>query len=223
MDRPTLPAGATVAAAGQGMTFPEPIAVKDHLRITRILGQIHRTFLIVETEDGFAVIDQHAAHERVVFEALLKNLQAGQAERQMLFLEEMLQVHPRQRELLRQALPLLNRVGFDLEPFGEGTWIVRAYPAVLGESEPLHLLRLFLDQVEEGKVRTAVEEAQEAVAALCACKRQSVKAGEILEPRQIRPLLERLASCENPFHCPHGRPVFFTQTVSHLEKQFKRV
>ena len=87
----------------------------------------------------------------------------------------------------------------------------------------MEVLRLFLDQVEEGKIRTTLEESQEAVAALCACKRQSVKAGETLEPRQIRILLERLTACENPFYCPHGRPVFFSQSLSQLEKKFKRV
>ena len=99
---------------------------------------------------------------------------------------------------------------------------MRAYPAVFGEANPLELLRLFLDQVEEGKVRTALEEQEEAVAALCACKRQSIKAGEPLELRQMQSLLARLASCEDPFHCPHGRPVFVSHSLPELERQFKR-
>ena len=199
-----------------------PIRIKEKLRITRVLGQIHRTFLIAETEEGFVVVDQHAAHERVVYEALLKNLRSGQAERQMLFLDEVLEPHPRQRESFQQALPLLTKLGFEIEGFGEGTWVIRAIPAVFGEVSPVQLIRTFLEQIEEGKIRTTLEESQEAVAALCACKKQSVKAQDPLEPRAIRTLLERLAACENPFHCPHGRPVFFTETVANLEKQFKR-
>ncbi len=207
---------------GWGVVMDRPISVGDSLRVTRILGQIHRTFILAETEEGFVVVDQHAAHERVVFEALLRSLRDGRAERQMLFLEEILEVHPRQRQILTEALPLLTRLGFELEPFGEGSWLMRAYPAVFGEADPLQLIRLFLDQVEEGKVRTALEEQEEAVAALCACKRQSIKAGEPLELRQMQSLLARLASCEDPFHCPHGRPVFVSHSLAELERQFKR-
>ena len=211
-----------LAAAPPSAALQEPIAIKGKLRITRLLGQIHRTYLVAETEEGFAIIDQHAAHERVVFEALLASLRSGQSEKQMLFLEELLEVHPRQRELFKQALPLLTKVGFDIEGFGEGTSVVRAYPAVLGEVDPLQVLRTFLEQLEEGKVRTVLEESQEALAALCACKKQSVKAKDAMEPAAARKLLERLAHCENPFNCPHGRPVLFTQTLAQLERQFKR-
>ena len=202
--------------------FPEPIAIKGKLRITRLLGQIHRTYLVAETEEGFVIVDQHAAHERVVFETLLKSLRTGEAEKQMLFLEELLEVHPRQRELFKRALPLLAKVGFDIEGFGENSSVIRAYPAVFGETDPLQVVRTFLDQAEEGKIRTVLEESQEAIAALCACKKQSVKANDSLEPAAMRRLLERLASCDDPFHCPHGRPVLFTQTLANLEKQFKR-
>lgn len=212
-----------LAAAPPSAALQEPIAIKDKLKVTRLLGQIHRTYLVAETEEGFAIIDQHAAHERVVFEALLASLRSGRAEKQMLFLEELLEVHPRQRELFKQSLPLLTKIGFDIEGFGEGTSVVRAYPAVLGEVDPLQVLRTFLEQLEDGKVRTVLEESQEALAALCACKKQSVKANDALEPAATRKLLERLAHCENPFNCPHGRPVLFTQTLSQLEKQFKRV
>jgi DNA mismatch repair protein MutL len=205
-----------------GAVMDRPISVGDSLRVTRILGQIHRMFILAETEEGFVVVDQHAAHERVVFEALLRSLRDGRTERQMLFLEEILEVHPRQRQILTEALPLLTRLGFELEPFGEGSWLMRAYPAVFGEADPLQLIRLFLDQVEEGRVRTALEDEEEAVAALCACKSQSVKAGEPLELRQMQSLLARLASCEDPFHCPHGRPVFVSHSLSELERQFKR-
>ena len=140
----------------------------------------------------------------------------------MLFLEELLEIHPRQKELFRQTLPLLAKVGFEIEGFGEGSWAVRAYPAVFGQQDPLQVVRTFLEQMEDGKLRTVLEENTEALAALCACKRQSVKANDAMEPAEIRKLLERLAACENPFNCPHGRPVLFTQTLSQLEKQFKR-
>ena len=201
---------------------PEPIAIKDKLKITRVVGQVHRSYILAETEEGFIVVDQHAAHERVVYESLLRGLRSGRAERQMLFLDEVLQVRAGQRDLFKKSLPLLAKAGFEIEGFGGDSAVVRAYPACFGEVNPVQLLRDFLDEVEEGKVRTTLEAAPEALAALCACKKRSVKASDPMELPAQRLLLERLAGCESPFNCPHGRPVFFTQTLSSLEKQFKR-
>jgi len=203
--------------------FSEPIALKDSLRITKILGSLHNTFIVAETEDGFVLVDQHAAHERIVFEALLRNFRSGQSERQTLLLDEVLELHPKQIELFKRSLPLLAKVGFEIDEFGERSFVIRAYPAVFGEVNPVQLIRTFLEEQEEGKLRTALDDHQEAIAALCACKKQSVKAHDPMAPQAMRALLERLAACENPFNCPHGRPAFFTQTFSDLEKQFKRI
>ncbi len=213
------PAG--IPASAPSVQLPEPIRLKE-LNITRLLGQLHRTYLVAETEDGFLLIDQHAAHERVVFESLLQSLRGGPPEKQGLFLEELLEVPPRQREIFKKSLPLLAKLGFDIEEFGENSAAVRAYPAVLGEVDPLQVLRTYLEQMEDGKVRTVLEENQEALAALCACKKQSVKANDPVDLYGMQKLLERLAACENPLNCPHGRPVLFKQTLSQLEKQFKR-
>ena len=199
------------------------IRIRGDLAITRVLGQLQRTFLLAETETGFVVVDQHAAHERVIFEGLLKNFQTGQAERQMLFLEEVLELHPRQEELFKEALPILTKVGFELELFGERAYAIRSIPAVFGQINPVELIRTFLDQLEAGKGRTVLEETPEALAALCACKKHSIKAQDPLTPETMRALLVSLARCENPFTCPHGRPVFLRQTFSDLEKYFKRV
>lgn len=203
-------------------TIFEPIAIKNSLAVTKVLGQVHQTFLIAETEDGFMVIDQHAAHERIVYERLLESLKSGRAERQRLFLEEVLELGIRQREIFERALELLSGVGFEIEPFGERTFIVRAIPAAFGEQNATDLIKRFLEELEEGKLDTVLEDQSRALAALLACKRESVKAHDPLHPTAIRALLESLSQCENPFHCPHGRPVFFTTSISDLEKQFKR-
>ena len=219
LDKPDGPA---ILPPGLGPDLSKPASVRGGPRITRVLGVIHRTYIVAETEEGFLILDQHAAHERVVFEALLRNIRTGQAQRQMVFLEQPLEIHPRQKELFRRSLPLLERLGFEIDRFGEGTWAVRACPAALGEIDSAELIANFLDRVEEGNLRTTLEDHEEAAAALTACKRNSVKAGDPLEPHEMRALLERLSSCENPFNCPHGRPVFFAQTLSQLETQFKR-
>ena len=216
------PVQSILRAVGSGTRLETPLAVRENLRVTKILGQIHNTFIVAETHEGLLLLDQHAAHERVVFEALLKNFSTGKAERQTLLLEEVIELHPRHQELFTRSLPLLKKVGFELEEFGERSFLIRAVPAVFGSVHPVGLLTSFLEELEDGKVRTALEEHPETLAALCACKKQSVKARDPLEPQAIAKLLERLTQCENPFTCPHGRPVFFTQSFSDLERQFKR-
>ncbi len=217
-DRPeAFPIGSSEVSSGK------PILLRDSLRITRIVGQIHRTFLVAETEEGWMMIDQHAAHERVMFEQLLKNLRSAQAERQPLLLEEVLELPPKDRARFEESIPMLTKVGFEIEPFGEGAYVIRAVPAVFAQENPVALLQTFLEEQEEiGSVRTRVDDQPASVAALLACKRESVKANEPMAPEAIRALLTRLAQCENPFTCPHGRPVFFIQSISELEKQFKR-
>lgn len=205
-----------------GAVLEEPLSIRDGLQITKVLGQIHGAFLIAETEEGFLVMDQHAAHERVLFEALVKNFEAAEPERQMLFLEEAIELPLRQVELFENLLPTLAKIGFVIDPFGERTFVIRAYPAALKDASPSQLIRTFLDEVEEGKVRTALGDYKQTLAALCACKKESVKAGQPMSPAAIQALMEQLAQCENPFNCPHGRPVFFTQSIRDLERQFKR-
>ncbi|MCM8794265.1 MAG: DNA mismatch repair endonuclease MutL [Candidatus Omnitrophica bacterium] len=212
-----LPVPAAVA-----VPLSEPVVFSDSLRVTKILGQLHQTFIVAETQEGFLILDQHAAHERILFETLLSHVRAGQAEKQTLLLDEVLELHPKQVDLFKRAVPFLERAGFDIEEFGERTYVIRAYPAVFGEMNPVGVLTTFLEELEDGKVRTVLEGQAEAVAALCACKKGAVKARDPLTPEAMRSLIKRLAACENPFTCPHGRPVFFTQTTQELERQFKR-
>ena len=223
-EKPGLPSLQSVEtdAPIQAAAADSEILFKGTLCVTKILGQIHNTFLVAETEEGWMIVDQHAAHERIMFEALMKSLQDGQVEKQNLLLDEVLELHPKHHDLFTGSLPMLARLGFEIEEFGEKTFVIRALPAVFGKADPIQLLTSFLEEQEDGKSRTVLEDQKETVAALCACKKQSVKARDPLDLHSIRKLLERLARCENPFSCPHGRPVFFTQSFSDLERQFKR-
>ncbi|MCB9799300.1 MAG: DNA mismatch repair endonuclease MutL [Candidatus Omnitrophica bacterium] len=211
-----------IPPAVEAEALSEPISVRDQLKITKILGQIHNTFIVAETDEGMIVVDQHAAHEKVMFEALVKNFESGKPQKQMLLMEEVLEVHPRQSEIIKNYLPLLNRLGFEMDEFGENSFAVRSHPAALKDTDTLKVLRDFIDQKEDHKIHTDLENFREEVAALIACKRQSVKAHDPMTPQAMQNLLERLAQCDNPFACPHGRPAFFKQTFLDLEKQFKR-
>ncbi len=200
----------------------EPISVRDEFHITKVLGQIHHTFIIAETEEGFIVVDQHAAHERVMFEALVAEIRSGHPKKQGLLMDMTLELDPRQIEIFRDARPVLEKLGFDAEEFGEKTIVIRAYPAVLKDLDPAQALKQFLEEKEEGRITASLEHCEEDAAALIACKRRSVKAHDVMTPVSQSMLLKRLAACSNPFHCPHGRPTFFKTTFLDLEKQFKR-
>ncbi len=199
-----------------------PVSAGHPLGITKILGQIHHTFIAAETEEGFLLMDQHAAHERVMFEVLLKNFKSGRPAKQSLLMDEILELHPRQVELLKSALPVLLKIGFEIEEFGERAFVVRAFPAILEGENPLEFLKTFVEEREDGMMDTRLEQHEETVAALMACKRRSVKAHDVLTMTQMQALIERLGHCENPYSCPHGRPTFFKKTFLELEKQFKR-
>ena len=199
-----------------------PLEIGKGLRITRVLGQVHRTYILAETEEGYAVVDQHAAHERVMFEALMKNFESERPASQGLLMEEVLELHPRQVEILKKKLPVLAKLGFEIELFGERSFVVRGLPAILKDENPVTLIKQFVDEEETGRAHTGLKGAQEDVAAMIACKRRSVKAADPLTLPAMQGLLEQLAQCKNPFNCPHGRPSIMKYSFLDLEKQFKR-
>ncbi len=200
----------------------QPLEIGKGLKILRILGQVHRTYILAETEAGYVVIDQHAAHERVMFEILMKNFEMERPSSQGLLMEEVLELHHRQVEVLKRNLPFLAKLGFEVEAFGEKSFVVRAVPSILKDENPLTILRQFVDEREAGKSQTRLKGAQEDVAAMIACKRRSVKASDPLTLPAMQGLLEQLSRCKNPFNCPHGRPSIMKYSLLDLEKQFKR-
>jgi DNA mismatch repair protein MutL len=199
-----------------------PILIKDKFEITKILGQVHHTFILAETREGLIIVDQHAAHERIQFESLLKGWAEGAPAKQNLLLEEVLTLEAKHVERMRDSLEFFSKTGFGIEEFGENTFVIRSVPSALAHENALAMLRRFLEEKEEGKIRTNLENRQEEIAALIACKKKSVKAHDAMTAEAMRSLLEQLSRCENPFNCPHGRPSFLAYSFPDLEKQFKR-
>ncbi len=199
-----------------------PLEIGKGLKITRVLGQIHRTYFLAETEEGYVIVDQHAAHERVMFEVLMKNFESERPATQGLLMEEVIELHPRQVEILKKKIGFLVKLGFDIELFGERAFVVRGLPFILKDENPVTIIKQFVDEEEAGKTQTGLKGAQEDVAAMIACKRRSVKAADPLTLPAMEALLGQLALCKNPFNCPHGRPSIVKYSLSDLEKQFKR-
>ena len=184
----------------------------------RILGQVRATYLVAEGADGLYLVDQHAAHERVLFEKVCKAAANKAPQMQTLLEPESVELSPGQEELVNANAHLLERYGFVLEPFGDRTYLMRAMPAVVKGSGPSKALLEVLDLMAyEGLLK----ELEGALAASIACH-SAVRAGMALSQREMEELVGQLEACEAPHTCPHGRPTMIRLSSHHLEREFGR-
>jgi DNA mismatch repair protein MutL len=184
------------------------------------LLQVARTYIVRALPEGFEVIDQHALHERITYEALLADLRAGRFERQRLLLPELVELSRPELLLVAGAREELARAGFELEPFGETTLALQAYPARLERLRPGELVRAIAAALDEGR-KLGREELLESLLQRAAC-RASVMAGDELELSEMRELLERGRALESDQTCVHGRPTRVRFTLADLERAFLR-
>ena len=198
----------------------QPTLPGQRMPLLRPLGQIAATYIVAEGPDGIYLIDQHAAHERVLFERFMAQ-QGEEIPSQALLQPVTVHLPPPQARLLEEQLPHLNRWGFQVEPFGPGTFRVRAVPALLADSDPAEALRALVEDFEEDE--TPLKNEIEARIIARVCKRVAVKGGQVLTPEAQKALLRDLEACENPRSCPHGRPTMIHISVDTLEKQFGRL
>ena len=190
------------------------------LPLLRLIGQIGQTYLVAEGPDGLYLIDQHAAHERVLFEKLMAQHDQKKISSQTLLSPTVVQLPPAQAKLLEGQLPLLQHFGFDVEDFGSNSFQVRAIPALFAGADPASALRALVEDFEEDEA--PLQNEIEAKLAGRVCKRLAVKAGQTLSLDEQRALLADLESCESPRTCPHGRPTMIHLSVDMLERQFGR-
>jgi DNA mismatch repair protein MutL len=187
----------------------------------RVLGQAMNTFIIAETARGIVIIDQHVAHERILYEYLCGLKGSSAIEKQPLLTPLTLELDRRSAILLNEKLEELRRIGFDLEPFGGESYIVRAAPAALRGKDPLKVLRDLVDELVEVSVTRRLVPTREQIWITSACK-MAVKAGDPLSHAEMEKLIVDLASTENPYLCPHGRPITITLSKEELFRKFKR-
>jgi DNA mismatch repair protein MutL len=188
----------------------------------RLLGQFRGTYLIVEVEGGLWVIDQHAAHERVMFEKVLGSFEAGSPEVQLFLTPPILELLPHEVPILEEYCEALEAIGFSLAPFGGNSYQIRSMPAYFHSGEVIPLLREFLDRKQDNDLGSLVENRQAEIAARVACKMKSIKAGETITPEEMEALVRSLLACSSPFTCPHGRPTMIRLTAHELDRQFDR-
>jgi DNA mismatch repair protein MutL len=191
-----------------------------NLPLLRLVGQIGASYLVAEGPDGLYLIDQHAAHERVLFEKLMNQRAHQNIPSQTLLTPEVVHLPSGSANLIEGQLTILQKFGFEIEPFGPGAFQVRAMPTLFSGSDPAVALRALVEDFEEDESPLQTE--IEAKIAGRVCKRLAVKAGQALSPEEQRALLENLEACESPRTCPHGRPTMIHLSVDVLERQFGR-
>lgn len=190
------------------------------LPLMRLIGQIGQTYLVAEGPDGLYLIDQHAAHERVLFEKLMAQHDQKKIVSQALLSPVVVQFPPHLAQLLQEQLTVLHRFGFEVEEFGGHSFQVRAIPSLFAGADPASALRALVEDFEEDE--TPLQSELEARVAGRVCKRLAVKAGQTLSMDEQRALLNDLEACESPRTCPHGRPTMIHLSVDMLERQFGR-
>jgi DNA mismatch repair protein MutL len=198
--------------------------------LLRLVGQIASAYLVAEGPDGLYLIDQHAAHERVLFEnfmamwaassQLVDGIGTSQIPAQILLKPVSVDLPPASARLIEEQLPVLNRLGFQVELFGKGSYLIRAIPALLVGMDPAAALAVIVEDFEEDETPLQAEAEARIIARVC--KRAAVKAGQALSPEEQKALLADLEVCQSPRTCPHGRPTMIHLSVDLLERQFGR-
>lgn len=185
------------------------------------IGQIYHAYILAQGPEGLYFIDQHAAHERILFERLRNQLHAGSLTGQALLLPVTLEVSPIQSALLDGLLPQLARLGFDLQPFGGQTFVLKAAPLALSGKDVHKVMEDILRNAEQYRPEAGLDQFEEAFLSSLACH-AAVKAGEPMTLAEMGRLLADLDRTEVPTHCPHGRPLIFHLPRRDIEKRFKR-
>lgn len=183
--------------------------------------QLHNSYLVAQTDEGMVIIDQHALHERVMYEELRTRLMRGPLESQRMLIPQTLSASLRQIAMLEQIQPLLQRLGIEVSLFGPGTLAVHAFPTFLFKLDPATFVRELLERGEQELLDLHEEEILHELLDMMACK-AAVKAGDPLTAAEIEALLSRRELIDRSSNCPHGRPTTLRLTLNDLEKQFKR-
>ena len=219
---PTAPFAAAPAPGASPPDGTPPYAgppiPRQALPVLRVLGQVQSTYIAAEGPDGMYLIDQHAAHERIVFERVVENARSRTSESQALLEPLRVELNPGQEQLWTEQRELIAHVGFQVEPFGPQTYLLRAVPAQIVDGSPAEKLRDVLDSMAEGG---GFEEWEERAAYSVACH-GAIRAGKILSREEMSELARSLEACIQPNTCPHGRPTMLHLTSSQLEREFGR-
>jgi DNA mismatch repair protein MutL len=183
--------------------------------------QIHDSFIVAQTEEGFIIVDQHALHERVMYEDLLRRVQNGNLESQRLLIPQSFELTDAQAALLEENAELIEKLGLELVPFGPRTMAIQAFPSLLAKADPLDFIQDLTDLLEKQDTGPEPQKILDDILNMAACK-AAIKAGQKLTDSEMEQLLTSRDTAESASRCPHGRPTTLKFSLTDLEKQFKR-
>ncbi len=186
-----------------------------------IIGVLGKLYILMEGREGLVLVDQHAAHERILFEEMRRRLENQGVVSQRLLLPLTLQVNPKDEDWLRTNRKALHRLGIGIEEFGPGTFKIDSLPPFLNADDPANLMRRIIDELRSISSATSSFRLGEDVIAKTVC-RHAVKANDTLREREIEQLVRDLLACELPYCCPHGRPTMIQFSYADLERKFGR-
>jgi DNA mismatch repair protein MutL len=211
-----------VSEGGASQNGNEEESTLAALSTLRPLGQIRNSFILAVNEDGLWIVDQHVAHERVLFERILKQRAAQKVESQRLLMPMVLELSPAQQAVFTEIAGELQHNGFEAEPFGARSVAVKVAPAGVDAAAVEHMLHELLDQISREEQSLNLEKIRARIAASIACH-AAIKVNMPLEQNKMDWLLAELAKTDHPMSCPHGRPVVLRYSVKDIQKAFKRI
>jgi len=199
-------------------TLPRPDQIAD----LKPLGQVSASFIVAVNGEGLWIVDQHVAHERVLFEQHLEARRAGKVESQRMLMPMVIELSPRQLVTYDKIAEELGVNGFEVEPMGPKSVAIQAVPAGIAANDAEHLLREILDGLERENAAISIDTLQSKIAASTACH-AAIKVNMPLDQTKMEWLLAALAKTDCPMSCPHGRPVVLRYSVREIEKAFHRI
>ena len=212
----------TEEKAEQLNLFEEHLLKREKKAEYKLIGQVFETYWLVEFENSLYIIDQHAAHERVLYERTLKEMKNREFTAQYLSPPIILSLSMQEAQVLNENMDRFTRIGFEIEPFGGEEYAVRAIPDNLFGIAKKELLLEMLDDLADGISTSMTPELIDEKVASMSCK-AAVKGNNRLSAQEADALIGELLLLENPYHCPHGRPTIIAMTQRELEKKFKRI
>jgi DNA mismatch repair protein MutL len=199
-----------------------PLWEKKRFGDLRVIGQFRDMYILCESGDGLILIDQHAAHERILFEQLKKRFKDAKKTSQKLLIPETIDLGYREAKILERLIPNLNELGLEIAPFGGDTFVVNAVPLLLKNKEIKPLLIEIVEKIAQIGFSSGMETVLDQCLELMACH-GAIRANQRLSDKEIRELLHQLDTCDQPSNCPHGRPTWVSWSSKDLEKLFKRI
>ena len=189
------------------------------LPVLRVLGQLANTYIIAEGPDGLYLIDQHAAHERILYDRISEQWAQKEVEVQGLLQPITIELSPREKETLKSSKEFLTEFGFTIEPFGNRSYLIRAIPALMARANIIEIITALLDNLASKESPNPWEEK---IAQYLACH-GAIRAGQQLSNEEMRELIKQLERTKQPRACPHGRPTMIHLSAHQLEKEFGRI